>query len=105
MGSVRRRVVFIMLALAAGGVLSVAAGAGRNASATARVTSVMAGDTLQVRLTSGKRQKLHVLGISAPPRGSCFANEAAAATRTLALNQTVKLSGTGAAAYVTLGGG
>jgi uncharacterized repeat protein (TIGR01451 family) len=102
---VRRRVLFIVLALAAGGVVSVTAGAGRDASATARVTGVTAGDTLQVRLTNGKRQKLHVLGISAPPKGSCFANEAAAATSTLALNQSVKLSGTGAAAYVTLPGG
>jgi endonuclease YncB( thermonuclease family) len=99
---VRRRVILIVLALAAGGVLSVTAGANRAAPTTARVTAVTSGDTLQVRLSNGKRQKLRVLGVLAPPKGSCFANEAAAATRTLTLNQTVKLSGAGPAAYVTL---
>ena len=69
---------------------------------TARVTAVTAGDTLQVRLASGKRQKLRILGVKAPPKGSCFSDGAAAATRTLALNQTVKLSGNGSAAYVAL---
>ena len=91
-----------MLALVAGGVLSVAAGAQRAAPTTARVTAVSAGDTLQVRLKNGKRLKVHVLGISAPPRGSCFANESTAATRALTLNQTVKLSAAKPAAYVAL---
>ena len=44
-----------MLALAAAGVLSVTAGAQRGAPTTAKVTDVTAGDTLQVRLTNGKR--------------------------------------------------
>jgi endonuclease YncB( thermonuclease family) len=91
-----------VLALAAAGVLSVTAGAQRGAPTTARVTAVTSGDTLQVRLANGKRLKLHVLGVLTPPSGSCFANEAKAATRTLALNQTVKLSGANPAAYVTL---
>jgi uncharacterized repeat protein (TIGR01451 family) len=91
-----------VLALAAAGILSVTAGAQRGPSTTARVTAVLAGDTLQVRFANGKRQKLHILGVSAPPKGSCFANEAAAATRSLALGRTVKLGGTAPAAYVTL---
>ena len=105
MGSLRRRASLIVLALVAGGVLSVAAGAQRAVPTTARVTAVTAGDTLQVRLTNGKRLKLHVLGISTPPRGSCFANESRAATRALALNQTVKLSAAKPAAYVALPSG
>src|SRR5580765_8656310 len=105
MGSLRRRVVLIVLALGAGGVLSVAAGAQRAAPTTARVTAVTAGDTLQVRLKNGTRLKVHVLGISTPPRGSCFANQSATATRTLALNQTVKLSAAKPTAYVALPNG
>jgi endonuclease YncB( thermonuclease family) len=91
-----------VLAIAAAGVLAVTAGAKRGDPTTARVIAVTDGDTLQVRLAGGKRQKLRILGVSAPPKGSCYADDAAAATRTLALNQTVKLSGNGAAAYVTL---
>src|SRR5206468_2914547 len=102
MGSVHRRGVLIALALASAGALSLVAGAASGTPPTARVTGVTSGDTLQVRLTNGKRQTLHVLGISAPPSRSCYATEALAATRALALNNTVKLSGTGAAAYVAL---
>jgi endonuclease YncB( thermonuclease family) len=87
---VRRRVFFSVLALAVGAVVFVvAAGAGGRGVVSGRVTGVTAGDSLQVRLVSGKRQKLHVLGISTPPKGSCFSTESAAATRALVLDQTV----------------
>ncbi|MHB8641541.1 MAG: hypothetical protein ACYDA3_01435 [Gaiellaceae bacterium] len=98
----RSRIVLISFALAATGVLAVAAGAMRGGQTTATVTRVSAGDTLEVRLSNGKSQALHVLGVVAPPAKSCYAPEATAAASALALSQTVKLSGTGAAAYVTL---
>jgi endonuclease YncB( thermonuclease family) len=100
---VRRRVFFSVLALAAGAVVFVVAAvaAGRGV-VNARVTGVTAGDSLQVRLSNGKRQKLHVLGVSAPPNGSCFSTESAAATRALVLNRTVRLSASGPSAYVRL---
>jgi endonuclease YncB( thermonuclease family) len=103
---VRRRVLFSVLALAVGAVVFVvAAVAGSRGVVSGRVTGVTAGDSLQVRLASGKRQKLHVLGISAPPKGSCFSTESAAATRALVLDQTVKLSASGRSAYVRLSDG
>jgi endonuclease YncB( thermonuclease family) len=91
-----------VLALGAAIALFFAAGALTGAQPTARVTGVTAGDTLQVRLASGKRQKLRVLGVTAPPSGSCYATESAAATRALTLNATVKLSRVETSAYVTL---
>src|SRR4051812_2285083 len=94
-----------MLAIALAGALAVVAGAKRGGPTTARVTAVVNGETLQVRLATGKSQRLRILGVAAPLKGSCYSDDAAVATRTLALNQTVKLSSTGAAAYVTLPGG
>src|SRR3954452_3824280 len=103
LGPVRRRVFFSVLALAVSAVVFVmAAVAGSRGLVSARVTAVSAGDTLQVRLTSGKRQTVHVLGVSAPPKKSCFSAESTAATRALVLNRTVKLSAAGPAAYVRL---
>jgi endonuclease YncB( thermonuclease family) len=100
---VRRRVLFSVLALGVGAVVFVmAAVAGSRGVVSARVTAVSAGDTLQVRLSSGKRQTVHVLGVSTPPKGSCFSAESTAATRALVLNRTVKLSAAGSAAYVRL---
>jgi endonuclease YncB( thermonuclease family) len=103
---VRKRVFLSVLALAAGAVVFVvAAVAGSRGVVSARVTGVSAGDTLQVRLSSGKRLNVHVLGVSAPPAGSCFATEAKAATVALVLNRTVKLSAAAPAAYVKLADG
>ena len=102
----RKRVFLSALAFAVGAVVFVvAAVAGSSGVVSARVTAVSAGDTLQVRLSSGKRLTVHVLGISAPPKGSCFATEAKAATTALALNRTVKLSTAASAAYVKLADG
>jgi len=95
-----------VLALGVGAVVFVvAAVAGSRGAVSARVTGVTAGDSLQIRVANGKRQKLHVLGISAPPKGSCFATQSAAATRALVLNRTVKLSAAGSSAYVRLSDG
>src|SRR3954452_23132485 len=103
LGSVRRRVFFSVLALGVGGfVFVMAAVAGSRGAVSARVTAVGAGDTRQVRLSSGKRQTVHVLGVSAPPKKSCFSAESTAAARALVLNRTVKLSAAGPAAYVRL---
>jgi endonuclease YncB( thermonuclease family) len=99
----RTRVFFSVLALAVGAVVFVvAAVAGGRGVVSARVTGVSAADSLQVKLADGKRQKLHVLGVSAPPKGSCFSTESTAAARALVLNRTVKLSASGASAYVRL---
>jgi micrococcal nuclease len=98
----RRRVVLILLALAAAGTIAVVADATRGSGTSGLVTAVTAGDTLQVKLANGKSQTVRVLGVVAPRTGACYATEAADATRTLAVGKTVRLSGTGATAYVTL---
>jgi uncharacterized repeat protein (TIGR01451 family) len=101
-GSVRRRVVLILLALAAAGTVAVVAGATRGSGATGVVTAVTSGDTLQVRLANGKSQTVRVLGVVAPRAGSCYAAESTDATRGLALDKSVRLSVARASAYVAL---
>jgi Domain of unknown function DUF11 len=66
---------------------------------------VPAGDTLIVRLATGKRLRVHLLGIRAPARGSCFASDAREGAEVLATGKRVQLLGAGAAAYVVLPGG
>jgi micrococcal nuclease len=59
------------------------------------VLRVIDGDTLDVRLSSGVRERVRVLGIDAPeirPR-ECYALQAAAATRRLAQGKRVRLIG------------
>jgi uncharacterized repeat protein (TIGR01451 family) len=51
------------------------------------------GDTLDVRLTSGRRDRIRVLGIDTPERGACYAAEATARTRALAGGRRVRLIG------------
>src|SRR4051794_12431815 len=79
-----------------------AAVAGSRGAVSARVAAGGAGGTLPGWLSSGKRQTVHVLGVSTPPKKSCFSAESTAATRALVLNRTVNLSAAGPAAYVRL---
>ncbi len=57
------------------------------------VTYVVDGDTVDVRLASGKRERIRVLGIDAPERGACHSREASARTKRLALGRKVVLRG------------
>ncbi|HSC90679.1 MAG TPA: thermonuclease family protein [Gaiellaceae bacterium] len=60
----------------------------------ATVSRVADGDTLVVRLADGgARERVRVLGIDTPELGDCGADEAAAATRSLALRRRVSLRG------------
>jgi uncharacterized repeat protein (TIGR01451 family) len=59
----------------------------------ARVTAVVDGDTLNVRLNSGRRERIRVLGIDAPERGACYASEATARARALAGGRRIRLIG------------
>jgi uncharacterized repeat protein (TIGR01451 family) len=93
------------VALVLAGVLSVSAPAGRGSSVAAHVTGVPRGDALDVQFANAKRARVGVLGITAPPAGSCYSKEAAAAARALALGKQVTLSQRGARTYVTLADG
>jgi micrococcal nuclease len=57
------------------------------------VTGVADGDTVTVRLASGKRERVRLIGIDSPERGACFASPAAARARHLALAKPVVLRG------------
>lgn len=57
------------------------------------VTRVVDGDTLDVRLTSGTRERVRLIGIDTPEAGACYAPKASARARQLALSKQVVLKG------------
>jgi micrococcal nuclease len=72
-----------------------AAPVARPYKASATVTRVIDGDTVEVRLASGKTERVRILGIDTPeirPR-ECYATEATAAARRLAQGKRVRLLG------------
>jgi endonuclease YncB( thermonuclease family) len=54
---------------------------------------VVDGDTVDVALRGGGRERVRLIGIDTPERGSCFAASAAAEARRLALGKRVVLKG------------
>lgn len=98
MAAMRRGLQLGAVALAALAVGVAATGAGTAAtdgrfSLSGTVTRVVDGDTLDVTLAGGKRERVRLLGIDTPERGSCFAASATARARTLALSKRVVLKG------------
>jgi micrococcal nuclease len=57
------------------------------------VTHVVDGDTLDVRLASGKTERVRLIGIDTPERGVCFTSQATARARQLAMSKPVVLRG------------
>src|SRR5687767_5276314 len=57
------------------------------------VTHVVDGDTLDVRLASGKTERIRLIGIDTPERGVCFTSQATARARVLAMSKRVVLRG------------
>ena len=57
------------------------------------VTHIVDGDTLDVRLTSGKTERIRVIGIDTPERGVCYFSQATARARQLAMSKQVVLRG------------
>jgi endonuclease YncB( thermonuclease family) len=57
------------------------------------VTHVVDGDTLDVRLTSGKIERIRLIGIDTPERGACYFSQASARARQLAMSKRVVLRG------------
>lgn len=72
---------------------------GTNAASSGRFThrgtvlNVVDGDTIDVRLTSGKQERVRLIGIDTTERGACFSSEASSRVRALALNRPVTLRG------------
>jgi micrococcal nuclease len=57
------------------------------------VTHIVDGDTLDVRLASGKLERIRVIGIDTPERGDCYFAKATERTRQLAMSKPVVLRG------------
>ena len=57
------------------------------------VTYVVDGDTVDVTLTSGRRERVRLIGIDTPERGECYAGKATGAARALAHRRRVVLRG------------
>ncbi len=57
------------------------------------VVRVVDGDTVDVSLTSGKRERVRLIGIDATERGDCFASQASDRARSLAMGRKVVLRG------------
>ncbi len=60
---------------------------------TGWVTSVIDGDTVQVRLSTGRSERVRLVGIDAPERGACWSAQATAAASRLAAGRPVTLRG------------
>ena len=52
------------------------------------VTHIVDGDTLDVRLTSGKTERIRLIGIDTPERGDCYFSQATVRARQLAMSMT-----------------
>lgn len=57
------------------------------------VTKVVDGDTLDVRLSAGKLERVRLVGIDTPERGACYFSQAGNRARALALRRKVTLRG------------
>jgi micrococcal nuclease len=92
-----RPYVAITAAAAFAAVLVVGSNATPNASGqfTLRgtVTRVVDGDTIDVRLSSGKTERVRIIGVDSPERGACYAARAAAQTNAMTLRKRVGLVG------------
>jgi micrococcal nuclease len=98
----KKALVFLLLGLigylAAAGVPQLGSPASAAPSAVAwfslrgKVTRVVDGDTIHVRVGK-KTEKVRLLGIDAPERGVCYSDQAAAQLRRFVMNKMVRLQG------------
>lgn len=95
---VQKAYVSLLLALVA--LTSVAAGRAESPAVAAgaftsrgTVTHIVDGDTLDVRLTSGRTERIRLIGIDTPERGVCYFSQATARARQLAMSKRVVLRG------------
>jgi endonuclease YncB( thermonuclease family) len=95
----RKLIVLLLLGIASLlGVISTGSAASPAATAGAftfrgTVTHVVDGDTLDVRLASGKVERIRLIGIDTPERGVCYAAQATERARQLAMSKSVVLRG------------
>jgi endonuclease YncB( thermonuclease family) len=97
LASMRRGLRLSLVVLTSALFAIAAAGAAPDDAFTLRgtVAHVVDGDTLEVVLAGGKRERVRLVGVEAAERGACFAAQAAAHVRRLAQSQRVVLKGDG----------
>jgi endonuclease YncB( thermonuclease family) len=102
----RKTYLFFLLAfaglscVAAAAAATIGTGTGQRPITTAgaftyrgTVTHIVDGDTLDVRLASGKRERIRLIGIDTPERGVCYSAKATERARQLAMSKPVVLRG------------
>jgi endonuclease YncB( thermonuclease family) len=94
------RKAYLCLVVLLTSLTSVAAGSADSPAATVgaftyrgTVTHIVDGDTLDVRLTSGKTERIRLIGIDTPERGVCYFSQATARAAQLAMSKQVVLRG------------
>jgi endonuclease YncB( thermonuclease family) len=91
---VRHLLALLVLALAAAAVAGSAQPAPERAfTLRGTVSYVVDGDTIAVRLDSGRRERVRLIGIDTPERGDCLSARATGEARRLADDQRVLLRG------------
>jgi micrococcal nuclease len=85
--------LFALLVIAAAVAANAQPAAERAFTYRGTVTSVVDGDTLAVRLSNGRRERVRLIGIDTPERGACLAAQATAQARRLAQGKRVVLRG------------
>jgi endonuclease YncB( thermonuclease family) len=94
----RRFSLFIAAAAAAAVVVVVTTATARGPfTERGMVVQALSGDSLLVRLTPGARERVRVLGISAPAAGECYAKQSVSRLRALTMGKRVTLVGDGPA--------
>src|SRR6266511_2500733 len=90
-----RRISALLAALGIAALLATAAQTANTARFKLRgtVTYVVDGDTVDVRLTSGRTERIRLIGIDTPERGRCDAAEATTYARSLAQGRAAVLQG------------
>src|SRR5215216_8114823 len=90
-----RRIWTILTTLALAATLAAAGETANTGRFTLRgtVTNVVDGDTVDVRLTSGRTQRIRLIGIDTPERGQCDSAKATAYARSIAQGRAAVLRG------------
>ncbi len=83
----------LVLATSLAVVQTVSAGSSGRFTQRGTVTYVVDGDTIDVRLASGKRERVRLIGVDTPEGGACESRQASSRTRVLALGKRVVLRG------------
>ncbi len=88
-----QRFLSILALVAVALVVSDAAPATKSGPVSGRLVRVVDGDTVDVRLASGRVEQVRIVGVAAPSAGSCFSRAATAEVRTLVGGRSVTLTG------------